>query len=130
VEKSATTRLIPGQPIYKRSKPAPEIPGTAPRPPILANHPSQPATPDPVAQSKPSGQSAPAKVIGREQAYLLKHSSARTPMVVVLRSGTVLRGRLAWVDKYSIKIERQPAEPNVLVFKASIDCMHRETRPA
>lgn len=65
-----------------------------------------------------------------ERAYLLKRSEARTPMVVVLRSGTVLRGRIAWVDTYSIKIERQPAEPNVLVFKGSIDYMHREVRPA
>lgn len=61
-----------------------------------------------------------------ERAYLLKHSVARTPMVVALRSGKVLRGRLAWIDTYSIKIEREPAEPNVLVFKGSIDYIHRE----
>jgi len=123
------TRLIPGQPIYKRSKPAPAILSAAPgRPPIPASRSSQPATPEALARSKPSGQSAPVKGFGSERAYLLKHAAARTPMVVVLRSGTVLRGRLAWVDTYSIKIERQSPDPNVLVFKGSIDYMHREVR--
>ncbi len=51
-------------------------------------------------------------------------------MVVALRSGTVIRGRLAWVDTYSIKIERQCPEPNVLVFKGAIDYIHRDVRPA
>jgi sRNA-binding regulator protein Hfq len=78
-----------------------------------------------VARSKPPEQSAPVSGIGKERAYLLKHSLARTPMVVVLRSGTVLRGRLAWIDTYSIKIEREPGEPNVLVFKGSIDYILR-----
>ncbi len=123
---SKSSRLIPGQPIYKRSKPSPTqaILAVPPSPAI------KPAAPETAARSKPSGHSAPVNGFGSERAYLLKHSAARTPMVVALRSGTVIRGRLAWVDTYSIKIERQCPEPNVLVFKGAIDYIHRDVRPA
>jgi sRNA-binding regulator protein Hfq len=46
-------------------------------------------------------------------------------MVVALKSGTVLRGRIEWIDTYALKVERKPAAPNVLVYKTAIAYIHR-----
>jgi len=119
-------KLIPGQPIYKRPKPrpAPEVVAVLPSSPTSL--PSKSAIPNAAAPGKRTGPPTPADDSGAEHGYLRKHGKARTQMVIVLKSGIVLRGRIEWIDRYSIKIERKPAGPNVLVYKSSIDYIHRE----
>ena len=100
----------------------PGAPTVPPRPP---GPPSKPATPEGTAPKNRPQQTAQASDSGPERQYLAKHRKARTLMAVVLKTGAVLRGRITWVDTQSIKLEREPVEPNVLVFKTSIDYLYR-----
>ncbi len=60
-----------------------------------------------------------------ESFYYLKQMTARTPMVVVLNSGDVLRGVIEWYDRRCIKISRI-GEPNLLVMKNSIRYLYKQ----
>lgn len=61
-----------------------------------------------------------------ENFYYLKQMQAKTPMVVVLHDGEVIRGTIEWYDKNCIKITRTAA-PNLLLYKASIKYLYKET---
>ena len=50
---------------------------------------------------------------------------ARTPIVVILTDGEVLRGIIEWYDKECIKITRTGA-PNLLVYKTSIKYVYKD----
>ncbi len=60
-----------------------------------------------------------------ENFYYLKQMAARTPMVVVLHSGEVLRGVIEWYDKRCIKVSRL-GEPNLLIMKSAIRYMQKQ----
>ncbi len=60
-----------------------------------------------------------------EQYYYLKQMTAKTPMVVILTDGEVIRGVIEWYDKRCIKVNRE-SEPNLLISKHVIKYIHKE----
>lgn len=60
-----------------------------------------------------------------ESYYYVKQMQARTPMVVVLTDGEVLRGTIEWYDKHCIKLTRTAA-PNLLIYKSCIRYVHKD----
>jgi len=59
-----------------------------------------------------------------ESFYYVKQMQARTPMVVVLDTGEIIRGVIEWYDKSCIKVHRQ-GEPNLLIFKTCIRYLYK-----
>jgi host factor-I protein len=68
---------------------------------------------------------APPDQTNAENFYYLKQMQSRTPMIVVLDQGEVLRGVIEWYDKTCIKVHRTN-EPNLLVMKACIRYMYKD----
>ena len=54
-----------------------------------------------------------------ENYYYLKQMSAKTPMIIVMQDGEVIKGRIEWYDRDVIKVHRD-GEPNLLIFKSAI----------
>ena len=75
------------------------------------------------AQSK--RKPAPPESTAAEAYYYIKQMQAKTPMVVTLADGEVLRGWIEWYDKYCVKVHRHTG-PNLLVFKTAIKYMHKD----
>ena len=82
----------------------------------LGNHSAGPA---------PSKKPAPPEITHAENFYWIKQMQSRTPMVVVLEDGEVLRGIVEWYDRECIKLTRQ-GSPNVMVFKRTIKYVHKD----
>ncbi len=61
-----------------------------------------------------------------ESFYYIKQMQARTPMVVVLNTGEVIRGVIEWYDRGCIKVHRA-GEPNLLIMKNAIRYMHKQS---
>lgn len=61
-----------------------------------------------------------------ESFYYVKQMQARTPMVVVLDTGEIIRGVIEWYDKSCIKVHRQ-GEPNLLIFKSCIRYLYKQS---
>ncbi len=79
-------------------------------------------------------QSQPKKRVPPEQThaenyYYRKQMEARTPMVVVLTDGEVVRGTIEWYDKNCIKLHRN-GEPNLLIFKHAIKYLYKDLPPS
>jgi len=66
----------------------------------------------------------PAEQTHAENFYYQKQMQAKTPMVIVLQDGDSLQGVIEWYDRSCIKINRA-AQPNVLIYKASIKYMFK-----
>lgn len=64
-----------------------------------------------------------------EAYYYLKQMQAKTPMVVVLTDGEVIRGTIEWYDRDCIKITRT-AQPNLLLYKHAIKYLYKDTNGA
>jgi sRNA-binding regulator protein Hfq len=60
-----------------------------------------------------------------ENFYYVKQMQNKTPMVVVLQDGEILKGVIEWYDKNCIKVNRT-GEPNLLVLKHYIKYMFKE----
>lgn len=75
----------------------------------------------PGARRKP----VPPEQTHAESYYYVKQMQARTPIVVILTDGEVLRGTIEWYDKDCIKITRTGA-PNLLVYKTSIKYVYKD----
>lgn len=60
-----------------------------------------------------------------ENFYYVKQMQARTPMVITLKDGEVLKGSIEWYDRSCLKVNRD-GEPNVLVYKSNIKYMHKD----
>lgn len=69
---------------------------------------------------------APPEQTSAENFYYIKQMQARTPMVVVLDTGEMIRGVIEWYDKNCIKVHRAK-EPNLLIMKSSIRYMYKQT---
>src|SRR3989344_4599966 len=70
-------------------------------------------------QTGPRKKPVPPEQTHAEAYYYVKQMQARTPMVIVLTDGEVLRGTIEWYDRDCIKLTRSNA-PNLLLYKASI----------
>jgi len=62
---------------------------------------------------------------GAEARYLLEHKERRTPMVVTLNDGEVVRGWIEYYDRDMVKINRN-AGPNLFIRKIHIRYMHED----
>lgn len=82
----------------------------------------------PSARSLPGGGRAkglPPDETRAETFYYLKQMATKTPMVVVLSDGEILRGWIEWYDKACVKLNRERG-PNLLLMKHSIRYMYKE----
>ncbi len=68
----------------------------------------------------------PAEQTNAESYYYLKQMAAKTPMVVVLTDGELVRGWIEWYDKHCLKVNRERG-PNLLIPKASIKYLYKES---
>lgn len=60
-----------------------------------------------------------------ENFYYVKQMQAKTPMVITLKDGEVLKGSIEWYDRSCLKVNRD-GEPNILVYKSNIKYMHKD----
>ena len=60
-----------------------------------------------------------------ENFYYVKQMQAKTPMVIVLTDGEIIRGVIEWYDKQCIKVHRLN-EPNLLLYKPCIKYLYKE----
>lgn len=60
-----------------------------------------------------------------ENFYYIKQMQSRTPMVVVLDEGEIIRGVIEWYDRDCIKVHRAK-DPNLLIMKSAIRYMYKE----
>ena len=60
-----------------------------------------------------------------ENFYYVKQMQAKTPMVITLKDGEVLKGSIEWYDRSCLKVNRD-GEPNVLVYKSNIKYMFKD----
>ena len=60
-----------------------------------------------------------------ENYYYIKQMNNKTPMVVELINGEVLKGRIEWYDKKCIKMKRDD-EKNFIIFKQVIKYMYKD----
>ena len=91
--------------------------------PSLAEIKEQLATVKPPRRSRPPSNN---EQTNAENFYYIKQMQARTPMVVVLDSGEIIRGVIEWYDKNCIKVHRAN-EPNLLIMKSFIRYMYKQT---
>jgi len=84
-------------------------------------------TPSVRAGSMASGRKAglPPDQTNAETFYYLKQMGTKTPMIVVLMDGEVLRGWIEWYDKLCVKFNRDRG-PNLLLMKHAIKYMYKE----
>ncbi len=67
----------------------------------------------------------PAEQTHAENFYYQKQIQSKTPMVIVLKNGESLHGVIEWYDKSCIKLGCG-AQPNMLIYKASIRYMFKQ----
>lgn len=60
-----------------------------------------------------------------ENYYYIKQMNNKTPMVIELINGEVLKGRIEWYDQKCIKM-RQQDEKNFIIFKQVIKYMYKD----
>jgi sRNA-binding regulator protein Hfq len=68
---------------------------------------------------------APNDQTNAENFYYVKQIQNKTPMVVVLQDGETIKGSIEWYDKNSIKMNRSP-DPPLLLLKHYIKYMYKE----
>lgn len=61
-----------------------------------------------------------------ENFYYIKQMQSRTPMVVVLEGGEIIRGVIEWYDRDCIKVHRSN-DPNLLIMKSVIRYMYKDS---
>jgi sRNA-binding regulator protein Hfq len=89
--------------------------------PSLADIKEQMTARQPRAAKRPS----PSDQTNAENFYYVKQMQNRTPMVVVLQDGETIKGSIEWYDKNSIKMNRSP-DPPILLLKHYIKYMYKE----
>ena len=68
---------------------------------------------------------APPEQTNAEAFYYLKQMNGKTPMVVVMDNGDLIRGHIEWYDRSCLKVHRENG-PNILVFKHAIRFLYKE----
>ena len=71
------------------------------------------------SQQQPKKQQPAQRTLAYEY-YLIKQIREKTPMNIKLVNGEVVSGIITWYDQYAIKLEREPAEPNLVIQKQAI----------
>lgn len=74
----------------------------------------------------PRPRRVPPEQTNAESFYYLKQMNSKTPMVVVLQDGEVIRGVIEWYDKNCLKLNRTD-RPNLLLLKHNIKYLYKES---
>lgn len=74
---------------------------------------------------QPRKRQVPSESTNAESFYYVKQMQAKTPMVIVLTDGEILRGVIEWYDRTCVKVHRT-GEPNLLLYKSSIKYLYKE----
>jgi host factor-I protein len=75
--------------------------------------------------NQPRRKPVPPEQTNAENFYYVKQMQNKTPMVLVLTEGEILRGTIEWYDKRCLKLNRT-TEPNMLLMKHAIRYMYKE----
>jgi len=73
------------------------------------------------AQKRP----VPPDQTNAENFYYVKQMQAKTPMVITLKDGEILKGVIEWYDRSCLKFNRDGA-PNLLLYKSNIKYMFKD----
>lgn len=60
-----------------------------------------------------------------ENFYYVKQMQSKTPMVIKLKDGEILKGVIEWYDRSCLKLNRD-GDPNVLLYKSNIKYMYKD----
>src|SRR5450755_3578734 len=60
-----------------------------------------------------------------ENFYYVKQMQSKTPMIITLKDGEVLRGVIEWYDRGCLKVNRDEG-PNLLLYKSNIKYMYKD----
>jgi host factor-I protein len=60
-----------------------------------------------------------------ENFYYVKQMQSKTPMVITLKDGEVLKGVIEWYDRSCLKLNRD-GDPNLLLYKSNIKYMYKD----
>jgi len=72
----------------------------------------------------PQKRQIPPDQTNAENFYYVKQMQSKTPMVITLKDGEVLKGVIEWYDRSCLKLNRD-GEPNLLLYKGNIKYMHK-----
>ena len=75
----------------------------------------------PVAQKRP----IPPDQTNAENFYYVKQMQSKTPMVITLKDGEVIRGVIEWYDRSCLKLNRD-GDPNLMLYKSNIKYMFKD----
>lgn len=76
-------------------------------------------------RKQPKTKAAPPEQTNAENFYYLKQMNAKTPMVIMMTDGEVIRGWIEWYDRGCLKVNREGA-PNLLIQKRCIKYLYKQ----
>ena len=62
-----------------------------------------------------------------ENFYFQKQMQSKTPMVIRMNDGEEIRGVIEWYDKNCIKVNRANGEANLMIYKAGIKYLYKDS---
>jgi host factor-I protein len=74
--------------------------------------------------STPQKRQIPPDQTNAENFYYVKQMQSKTPMVITLKDGEVLKGVIEWYDRSCLKLNRDEG-PNLLLYKSNIKYMYK-----
>lgn len=77
------------------------------------------------ASGAPQKRPVPPDQTNAENFYYVKQMQGKTPMVITLKDGEVLKGVIEWYDRGCLKVNRDGA-PNLLLYKSNIKYMSKD----
>jgi host factor-I protein len=60
-----------------------------------------------------------------ENFYYVKQMQSKTPMVITLKDGEVIKGVIEWYDRSCLKLNRDDG-PNLMLYKSNIKYMFKD----
>ena len=73
----------------------------------------------------PQKRPVPPDQTNAENFYYVKQMQGKTPMVITLKDGELVKGVIEWYDRSCLKVNREGA-PNVLLYKSNIKYMFKD----
>jgi host factor-I protein len=83
---------------------------------------------DPPRKAPAGGQprrQVPPDQTNAENFYYVKQMQSKTPMVITLKDGEVIRGVIEWYDRSCLKLNRE-GDPNLMLYKSNIKYMFKD----
>jgi host factor-I protein len=74
--------------------------------------------------SAPQKRQIPPDQTNAENFYYVKQMQSKTPMVITLKDGEILKGVIEWYDRSCLKLNRDEG-PNLLLYKSNIKYMYK-----